>query len=565
MLHFYLTILKKLSSIGKKILLVIIVYGLVISLFGYFINKDKPKISDDPIKKSRNEIYQIINDPELNKTKEGRLSIAIFRIAICKITGDACTKKDEDGEKNRKNSLIGVMSNLISTPFTNPPASGVYWAYSGLQSVGFIPKAYAAQGFGFTAIQPFAKIWIIFRNLSYMVIVILLISIGFMIMFRMKINPQTVISIENALPRLVITLLLITFSFPIAGFLIDLMYLLIALIISQYTTLNINLLSTTNATSLLNDYATGGFWNIFPLNFNLFDIGNAMLNILPKDINNIVRTFFGFIGTIGFVKLMQFWYVRLGGALRGVGVEAATFGFNLGNIPDLAVLLIDVFIFVLSFNFMGPILISIIIFFTVLLLLFRVFFNLLTTYIQILLLIIFAPVILLIEAVPGKNAFSYWFKNLIVNILVFPLVVLLILTGYLISQINLDYGKEAWAPPFLYGIDPQAFATIVGLGIVLMIPDFIKMTKEMLGAKGLPLGLSLGTFFSGVGAAWSGTQMGIGTASSLTQMPFIGYKILQSKKGQKIFGKPIGVQLAETMDEIIEKRQAGGGGGGNNS
>ena len=53
-----------------------------------------------------------------------------------------------------------------------------------------------------------------------------------MIMFRMKINPQTVINIENALPRIVVAMLLITFSFAIAGFLIDMMYVLIAIIIS---------------------------------------------------------------------------------------------------------------------------------------------------------------------------------------------------------------------------------------------------------------------------------------------------------------------------------------------
>jgi len=47
-----------------------------------------------------------------------------------------------------------------------------------------------------------------------------------MIMFRIKINPQTAITIQLALPKLIITLLLITFSYAIAGFMIDIFYLI---------------------------------------------------------------------------------------------------------------------------------------------------------------------------------------------------------------------------------------------------------------------------------------------------------------------------------------------------
>lgn len=221
MLSFYLTILKKIFGIGKKILLVITTFFIILGLFAYFINRDKIQITANPVEKNKAEIYKMINDPALKKTKQGKLSIAIYRAIMCGMMGEACSNNPQDGKVNFKNSAFGFISNIISIPFTNPPASGLYWAYTGLQNAGFIPKIYAAEGIGFAAISPIAKIWTIFRDITYVILVIVLIAIGFMIMFRMKLNPQTVISVENALPRIVISLLLITFSFAIAGFLIE--------------------------------------------------------------------------------------------------------------------------------------------------------------------------------------------------------------------------------------------------------------------------------------------------------------------------------------------------------
>ena len=66
--------------------------------------------------------------------------------------------------------------------------------------------------------------------------VIILIAAGFMIMFRVKINPQTVVSLQTMIPKLVITLLLVTFSYAIAGLVIDMIYVFI-LCLYHYSTL----------------------------------------------------------------------------------------------------------------------------------------------------------------------------------------------------------------------------------------------------------------------------------------------------------------------------------------
>lgn len=505
----------------------------MISVFSYFLNKNKFTLAEDSSKKERGQIYQFINDPELNKTKEGKITILMYRLTMCGIIGEACTNNPSDGDINSKRSVVGMLSNAIVLPLANPPASGIYWAKNTLQNAGFIPKAQAATGFGITAISPFSKIWSKLRDVAYMIIVLVLLAIGFMIMFRMKLNPQTVISIENSLPKIVIALLLITFSFPIAGFLIDLMYFLIGLIISILSTADVGLLKNTNVAriDLLDRYAGASLLEIWPLgfNFNVYTVGSALLDVLPKDINGLIRNLFGVFGTIYFIRTTHTFWEKLPESFENIGIATV----ESGKLVRLLSWGVDILLFLILVNFIGPILVGLIIFFTVVFLLFRVFFILITTYLQILLLIIFSPLILMLEAIPSKSIFSYWFKNLFVNLLTFPLVVTIILVGHLISEVNTSSGSTAWAPPFLYGIDPSAFQTLLGLGIILLIPDFIKVMKELLGVKGLPINMGLGTFFGGVGAVAGGAQGGLGVFTSLTQMPFIGAKIMTMAAGQK--------------------------------
>jgi hypothetical protein len=48
-----------------------------------------------------------------------------------------------------------------------------------------------------------------------------MVVVGFMIMFRSKIGGQTLVTLGNFLPGVITSLILITFSFAIAGLLID--------------------------------------------------------------------------------------------------------------------------------------------------------------------------------------------------------------------------------------------------------------------------------------------------------------------------------------------------------
>ncbi len=513
----------------KKILDAVKIYGMVIMIvlavivvFIHFINQDKPKTTADPITENRKIIYQTINDSQYTQTKEGKLYVMLYRGLTCGLIGEACTNNPADGDKNYSHSLLGGVANLITLPYRNPPASGVYWAMSSLENAGFIPKTYAAEGIGFAAISPLMNLWKVFRDLAYMLFVLVFIVIGFMIMFRAKLNPQTVIGVESALPRIVISLILITFSFALAGFLIDLMYVIITLAISIMSDRS----NFYNITQMQNRYLNPDFLQIaggmFPSKPNpsgypildgwgaLNSVSQAFINLMPDFLNQILRTILGTAFTV------VVGYKFLSGFSSAIG-DLRTLGAGTGSLitAPIRVILYPLLLFisfVIGYNAL-PLFFMLLIGLTVLALFFRIFFLLLTTYLKILLMIVFSPIFMMFEAIPGKNAFGYWFKNFIAELLVFPTIIVLMLVGYIIVNTPAITG-ELWQPPFLVNINPNAFTVLLGFGLIFQIPDFVKLVKEMVGAKDMPIGLNLGTFFggaAGVGGGAMGTISSIGT------------------------------------------------------
>jgi len=78
-----------------------------------------------------------------------------------------------------------------------------------------------AQTIGRDALSPIQPYWEGMRNLAYALFVVVMIAIGFMIMLQKEISPRVVVTVTNALPRIVLGAVLITFSFPIIALIID--------------------------------------------------------------------------------------------------------------------------------------------------------------------------------------------------------------------------------------------------------------------------------------------------------------------------------------------------------
>jgi len=547
MLSYYWTGFKKILSFAKKIFIVFIVYVTVISLFVHFFNKDKPRITQDPLNQSREKVYKFINNPQLNKTNDGKLQVATFRVMLCGMIGEGCNKNINSSANNFNNSIIGYLSKAIVTPFVNPPASGVMWAYSSLQNAHLVPTAYAAEGIGFATLKPFMNLWKIFRNLAYMLLVLILIAIGFMIMFRAKINPQTVISIENALPRIIISLILITFSYAIAGFLIDLMYVIIALSIAllsnnggfydvgkfqnQYLNSNIpTIWDSLFAVKIRSITGSSGAEIPFFGGFTtIFYIGDAIAGIFPHIVNDVFRLIILLLSVIYVLPpLMNLLGQNdLADMFNDINILGNSLGHLVKPISGWFTRLV-IMIAVIPWLLIHGIgyIIGILVFLTMVFLIIRIVALLIKAYLQVILMIVFAPIFLLFEAIPGKSAFSFWFKGLIAELITFPVVVILFVIGYIIVNSLPAQGQTVWAPPLLGGIEPNAFTVILGMGIIFMIPQLVKMLKGLLGVKeGTMPGLNFGAFFGGVGAGVGG---GVGMLSQFSSIG-LGISALRSR------------------------------------
>ncbi len=507
-------LLKPYFSGAKKALAIIIVFSSLAIAFNYIFIQRRPLIDNRAIITSNREaIYSEIKERTKDTSQQSKTTIGVYRFFMCSFIGEACTNSPNDGDKNFGSSIFGLTSKLIILPYQNPPASGVYWAYAGLQNSGFIPKSYAAQGIGFASLQPLSTLWRLFRDLTYFLIVIFIVIVGFLIMFRFKINAQTVASLENSIPRIFVTLVLITFSFPIAGFLIDLMYLITAVMINVLAGNGIFPINAAEYQNLLFSGHGAGLFDLVFLNGNYWGVGQALFSILPASIETMIRILLSSVGFLFIWKLMPSISNLVGGDfLKGL--------LETGGIPSTILAGIMAYLIIPIIYSFVPILLSLVVFLTGLFIFFRIFFQLFKAYIQIILLVIFAPVMLLFHAIPGQKVFSKWIKDLLANLLTFPIVIsLMIVSSIVVSIGNAGHhlampinrvGENLWRPPLLTGTSETGFSVLVGVGILFIIPEVLKSIKGFLGLKPSPIQPGVGMFFGGVGAVGGQATHGLG-------------------------------------------------------
>jgi hypothetical protein len=136
---------------------------------------------------------------------------------------------------------------------------------------------------------------------------------------------------------------------------------------------------------------------------------------------------------------------------------------------------------------------------------FRLFFELLKTYIAIILSIVTSPITLMLGALPGSNAFGAWLKALIFNLLVFPAVLLIVIIAILLQGTISQSG--GFLPPYIGGIGSGgAVGPLIGLGMILIIPDIVEKLKKMGGGGGV-----FDQFANNLGSAikkgWAGGEL----------------------------------------------------------
>ncbi len=390
-----------------------------------------------------------------------------------------------------------TLASLVKTLNQDKPLSGITYTKNIARNFHLISQVHAQTGFGYGRFQGVTQdVWTASRNVSYALFVLVAIIFSFMIMFRVKISPQTVIAVQSALPKLIIALILATFSFAIAGFMVDIMYVVIGIL------------------SLILD----------PV------IPNAITNVLKENTFELLTE--GFVGTgvLGFLLFDLFAYpITFIFAL--IALPGGVFGnlFTLGGLVLLPLALIFALIFFIILIFaLGYIHIKII------LLLFK-------TVAYILLLVMFAPIQITLGLIFPGLGFSGWLRSLASHLAVFPILGLFFSLSFIflayafdealkttalgetVSLFGLDLGGAGmgfvtgWPPLLGFGGGDIGALILLGVSLTLLFlaPKTAEIIKGLITGRPLSYGMAAGealAFGVGLGGITGVTRQAAGRA-----------------------------------------------------
>lgn len=307
------------------------------------------------------------------------------------ITGYAVCSFINIGLGDRETGGVRASLNAIAALYENKPAETAIAIRQFKQAMRLpVKEAYAQnEGFGFNSLTPILGLWQLSRNVALAGFVLIFVGIGFMIMLRKQIDPRTVVTVQQALPKVIISLVLVVFSYAICGVYIDIMMVgtrtgLVILrdagLIAQGNTVISPALQSNAPTDPRSDNVT------VLLNRNIFELFDGLYN--------------------ADVVIESLTSLRNSSAYQNGGFDTIVNILNLNG--DSA-------------NSNG--ILGVVLWIAVFIAMLRTFFMLLTAYLTVTLKVIFSPFAFLMMALPGsENSFGSWTRGMFKHLLVFPVV-----------------------------------------------------------------------------------------------------------------------------------------------
>jgi hypothetical protein len=391
--------------------------------------------------------------------------------AIKKVLEGGVPTQSNLASKPQNSNLLGLIFN------TNRSLSGINYVKTKINNFSLVPVAHA-QGVGFTALTTVQPFWVIIRDISYGIFVLVAVIFAFMIMFRVKISPQTIITVQSAIPKIVISLILVTFSYAIAGFLIDLVYVVIGL-------LSVMLVPMIPETVLWISQPTYKAVDVF----NLLTVGPT-----------------GALGNGGIFGLLMWYLTPL-------------------ILLALIILIIGGIATILTAGAASPVIILGLIIFTLILILalwmaLKTIWMLFKAFANILLLTIFAPIQITLGTVIPSLGFGSWVKSYISNLSVFVVTGVLWFFAWVfmlmawagafpdgtITLSPASGGSNPWPPLLGSGGGGQGLL-MLGVSFVLftMIPKATEVVQAFLSGKPFAYGSGIGEAFGPLSTFWGYT------------------------------------------------------------
>ncbi len=398
-------------------------------------------------------------------------------------------EKASDGKTVTKLSLLspnggalGAAGQGLAMLYSNQPLSGTQYLVDNIRSgFGIAPQPAYAQvtGTGSLVIAPVLKFWQITRNLAYFMYIFIFIYIGFAIMFRAKLGGAA-ITAQAAIPGIIVSLILVTFSYFIAGLLIDFAFwgsqFIGVLIYTQVAGATASDAATRVQGLLGKDIislSTSLMTNPGAVGSTVSQVNSAITGIVGQ---GWTRAGLGVAGAIaGCVNPLTGIVTVLGGpaGLGACGVGAAVGG---------------------ALGLIGPEIISVVAYLVLLIgilqAVFRLFFQLIGSYVSIVVSTILGPLTLMTSAIPGRGKTAEtWARGILANALIFPAV----FAAFLFAAALLNAG-DPWTigssiPPFdhglpLFGGFQVGFINLLlAYGILFMTPTIPGQVKAFFGVK----------------------------------------------------------------------------------
>lgn len=444
---------------------------------------------------------------------------------------------------------IGVFLANISTSLPASSTQYVGHVAQNLNKHSIVQPAFAqSPGYGFRSLGPVLEIWKLFRDIVYLLFILAFVIYGFAIMFRSKISAQTVMSIQTALPNLIITLILVTFSYAIAGLIIDFTFVLQEVVLGSFFGL-----------------LERGTVSLEPKLFgqSVFEALNSVLSpvfgvraglTLPADTSShtIASIFIGRYGGI----FMPLLYVLL----------AITAGDTIGKIYNVLIPQIDDPRFGWLNNLGKEILanplinliIWLVLFIAILYTFFKIVWMLVQAFVMVVFHIIFAPFTLLKGILPGNDTFGEWLRSIISYMAAFPGTIFCFLLSFIfLGPIRIDplgttraltgplkifipttevvlniFGlkdinslKNLVVPvPLGVNTSGDSVMAIIGIGILLMTPKIVEMLQEALKAPAFKYGAAIGEALNyGYGPIGGIINRGYGSINKNAIEPTVDY------------------------------------------
>ncbi len=469
----------------------------------------------------------------------------------------------QDG-KPQLGGLIGLVPGMFSQLYVPPASSRDYFHYLA-GNFGITKPAYAQTGGGFGALRPLLPLWTAARNVAYLLFVLVFIIIGLAIMLRVKIDPRTVMTLQNQIPRIIVGILLVTFSYAIAGLMVDGMWLLTYAGINTITQANV----TTDPATTTNPDATNcspgnitlqqrATKNLLSTTFNYADMVLKRLCHVPLDYSDGIAQ----------MTLDISWMIGgiVGDAIRNAligdtqyaGSCDAPLSLNpltwikalLACGASVATLALDTVV-----SFIVGIVALLIIYITLIVAMFRVWFELLKAYVMVILYIIAAPLWIVVGLLPGKPlGFEKWLRRMFVHLAVFPAVACLLVVAAVIMNLFDHAGANSFVPPLVGQPNMSSFGSLLAFAVVLMTPSLLEVLKANLKATSEGGKIAGAGVIGSIASGAAGPKgLGRGVSGLVTRRGAMGESSEATKFAANLADKVLPERYRQTAKNIIYK------------